>query len=232
MLLFRRISEVTQQLVSSTKMFRPELSLEQKISRVSASKTMLKNVEKFTMNVAYGDSQRFMFEENGTISLYHKSEKEKIPSTVLAWSCMSTINSSISRVDGRLDSTKYSNLLEQHVLPLRQKTTSNMIQYVHDWFPVHYSTAMKKYYSEHKKWLILLDWPRCFGDVMPVESLWKEMLNELTEKNVKVFSEQRLWEEINKVWQKVCTEDFVHRRLNDISVSLERVVKKNGDYVD
>ncbi|KAK4006986.1 hypothetical protein OUZ56_012140 [Daphnia magna] len=84
MLLFRRISEVTQQLVSSTKMFRPELSLEQKISRVSAEKTMLKNVEKYTMNVAYGDSQRFMFEENGTISLYHKSEKENIPSTVLA----------------------------------------------------------------------------------------------------------------------------------------------------
>lgn len=91
---------------------------------------------------------------------------------------------------------------------------------------------MKKYYSEHKNWLILLDWPRCFGDVMPVESLWKEMLNQLTEKNVKVFSEQRLWEEIFKVWQKVCTEDFVQRRLNDISVSLERVVKKNGDYVD
>ncbi|KAK4003559.1 hypothetical protein OUZ56_005316 [Daphnia magna] len=118
------------------------------------------------------------------------------------------MNSSISRVDGRLDSTKYSNLLEQHVLPLRQKTASNMIQYVHDWFPVHYSTAVKKI------------------------TYWKEMLNELTEKNVKVFSEQRLWEEIYKVWQKVCTEDFVQRRLNDISVSLERVVKKNGDYVD
>ncbi len=91
---------------------------------------------------------------------------------------------------------------------------------------------MKKYYSEHKNVLILLDWPRCFGDVMPVESLWKEMINELTENKIKVFSEQRLWEEMFKVWQKVCTEDFVIRRLNHISVSLEQVVKNRGDYVD
>lgn len=73
------------------------------------------------------------FEDNGTISLYHQSEKANIPNTVLAWSCMSTINSTISRVDGRLNSAKYSNLLENHVLPLREQTSSNMIQYVHDW---------------------------------------------------------------------------------------------------
>lgn len=67
---------------------------------------------------------------------------------------------------------------------------------------------------------------------MTVESLWKEMLNELTENKIKVFSETRLWEELFKVWQKVCTEDFVLRRLNQISVSLEQVVKNRGDYVD
>jgi hypothetical protein len=61
---------------------------------------------------------------------------------------------------------------------------------------------MKKYYSEHKNALILLDWPRCFGDVMPVESLWKQMLNNLTENKIKVFSENKLWEEIYKVWHK------------------------------
>ena len=140
-------------------MFRPELTYEQKISRVSAAKTILKNVEKYTMGAGYGDSQRFRynttfpqlflyvliihvtctplssiirFEDNGTISFYHKSEKEKIPNTVLAWNCMSTVNSTISRVDARLDSAKYSNLLEQHVIPLAPKTSWNMIQYVHD----------------------------------------------------------------------------------------------------
>jgi hypothetical protein len=59
-----------------------------------------------------------------------------------------------------------------------------------------------KYYSEHKNALILLDWPRCFRDVMPVESLWKQMLNNLTENKIKVFSENKLWEEIYKVWHK------------------------------
>jgi hypothetical protein len=99
-------------------------------------------------------------------------------------------------------------------------------------FPVHYSTAMKKYYGEHKNALILLDWPRCFGDVMPVESLWKQMLDELTENKIKVVSENKLWEEIHKVWHKICTADFVLRRLNHISVSLEQVVNNQGAYVD
>jgi hypothetical protein len=73
------------------------------------------------------------FEDNGTISFYHQSEKVNIPNTVLAWSCMSTMNSTISQVDGRLNSAKYSNLLEKNVLPLTEQTSSNMIQYVHDW---------------------------------------------------------------------------------------------------
>jgi hypothetical protein len=91
---------------------------------------------------------------------------------------------------------------------------------------------MKKFYSEKRNDLILLDWPRCFGDIMPVEWLWKVMINELNEKQIKVFSEQRLWEEIFKVWQKVCTKDFVFSLLNNITVNLERVVNNQGDYVD
>ena len=74
--------------------------------------------------------------------------------------------------------------------------------------------------------------PRCFGYVMPVEWLWKVMINELNENQIKVFSEQRLSEEIFKVWQKVCTKDFVFSLLNNITAILERVVKNQGDYVD
>ena len=62
-------------------------------------------------------------------------------------------------------------------------------------FPVHHSAAMKKFYSENRNDLILLDWPRCFGDIMmPVEWLWKVMIDKLNENQIKVFSEQRLWE--------------------------------------
>lgn len=93
---------------------------------------------------------------------------------------------------------------------------------------------MKKFYSENRNDLILLDWPRCFGDIMPVEWLWKVMINELNEKQIKVFSEQRLWEEIFKVWQKVCTKDFLcfQSSKQHYTVNLERVVKNQGDYVD
>jgi hypothetical protein len=42
-------------------MFRPELTYDQKISRVSAAKTIMKNVENYTMDVSYGDSQRFRY---------------------------------------------------------------------------------------------------------------------------------------------------------------------------
>ena len=95
-------------------------------------------------------------------------------------------------------------------------------------FPVHHSAAMKNFYSENRNHLSLLDWPRCFNDIMPVEWLWKVMIDKLNENQIKVFSE--LWEEIFKVWQKVCTKDFVFSLLNNITVNLERVVKNQGDY--
>jgi hypothetical protein len=44
-----------------TNIFRPELTYDQKISRVSAAKTIMKNVENYTMGVSYGDSQRFRY---------------------------------------------------------------------------------------------------------------------------------------------------------------------------
>ncbi len=143
-------------------MFRPELKHDKKISRLSAAKTILNNVEDYTgMGAAYGDSQRFRysathfcsflllsnylcvndiwtcfffrFAKDGTISCYNGSENENNPSTVLVWCCVSKIKSTISRVDGRLDSAKYSNLIAKNVIPLSEKTPSKMINYVQDW---------------------------------------------------------------------------------------------------
>ena len=90
---------------------------------------------------------------------------------------------------------------------------------------------MKKYYNEHKDQLTLLDWPRCFGDIMPVEPLWMEMLTELTENEIKVFTEESLWEHIFKAWQKVCTQDFV-QRVTNIEGPLKQLLVKRGEYVD
>ncbi len=73
-------------------------------------------------------------------------------------------------------------------------------------FSVHHSAAMKKYYNEHKDQLTLLDWPRCFGDIMPVEALWMEMLTELTENEIKVFTEQSLWQQI--LWRRTGMTKF------------------------
>ena len=91
---------------------------------------------------------------------------------------------------------------------------------------------MKRYYVEKKDVLVLPNWPRLFGDVMPLETLWMDMLANLTANNVTVDSEQQLWEVIEKVWHKLCTAAYVKQLFNKIPDSVERVVANRGEYIN
>jgi len=41
----------------------------------------------------------------------------------------------------------------------------------------------------HKENIVFLYWPKFFGDVMPVETVWCQILNEFNKENVKATNE-------------------------------------------
>jgi hypothetical protein len=82
--------------------------------------------------------------------------------------------------------------------------------------------------GEHKRSIIVVDWPKSFGDIMPLEQLWLEMSLKFTEENVKASSLGSLEREITSMWSKVCTAEFIEQLFNQIPVKLQQVLNNRG----
>ena len=72
-------------------------------------------------------------------------------------------------------------------------------------YPVHRSKSVNEFLAEHKGNIFVVDWPKSFGDIMPLEQLWLEMSIKFTEDNVTASSLGDLEREITSMWSKVCT---------------------------
>ena len=100
-------------------------------------------------------------------------------------------------------------------------------------FPVHRSKSVMEFAIRHKENIVFLYWPKSFGDVMPVETVWCQILNEFNKENVKATNEDSLWREVSMMWRKVCTEEYVNQLLQQIPLKLQKVVQCGGStYVD
>lgn len=64
---------------------------------------------------------------------------------------------------------------------------------------------------EHEGTIVILDWPKSFGDVMPVETVWLKMITKFTHENVTATRKEGLWREVSMMWQKVCHVEYVHQ---------------------
>jgi len=79
----------------------------------------------------------------------------------------------------------------------------------------------------------ILEWPKSFGDIMPLETVWLEMMNQFTKAGVTTNTEEGLWREVSGMWQKVCHVEYVHKLISQIPLKLKNVNDCHGSkYVD
>ncbi|EFX68916.1 hypothetical protein DAPPUDRAFT_114148 [Daphnia pulex] len=151
-------------------MFCSKVNDDIRIIREEGATRCLRNLHQYEENVTYCDTQRFRKRRaKHCACLGHDSSPAQ--------------ESAICRVKGKFDSNHYKNILRQYVLPL---CLSERIGLVHDWFPVHRSKAVNEFLGEHKSSIFVVDWPKSFGDIMPLEQLWLEMSLKFTEENAKL----------------------------------------------
>ncbi|KZS06577.1 Uncharacterized protein APZ42_029919 [Daphnia magna] len=162
-------------------MFRTKVNEDIRIIRREGAKRCLRNLHQYVENVTYCDTQRFSYDEKGNIALNFGSEKEEA-NTVLVWCMISSFAqmSALCRVNGKFDSNNYKNILWQ--------------------YPVHRRKSVNEFLAEHKRNIFVVDLPKSFGDIMPLEQLWLEMSIKFTEENVKASSLCGLEREITSMW--------------------------------
>ena len=127
----------------------------------------------------------FSYNARGEISLYSGAHHANIPNSVPVWGAISggSFNNVLKKLDGRLDSRQYIECLNENVVPYCQKKSL-----VHDYFPVHTARSVKQF-LESNSVTVLQDWPRKSGDIMPLETVWLDIIERLTESNIVAFNE-------------------------------------------
>jgi len=120
---------------------------------------------------------------------------------------------------GKLILNKYYNWLNNHINFLYR-------------YPVHRSKSVMQFVAETKN-ILFVDWPKYFGDLMPVETVWMQMSNNFATENLKATNEESLWREVSTMWEKVCTDDFIDQLFQDFPMKLKKIEQFGGlSYVD
>ncbi|CAH1979621.1 unnamed protein product [Acanthoscelides obtectus] len=125
--------------------------------------------------------------------------------SVMVWGCMSASGVGEMFVcEGRMDATKYINVLENALLPsftaLYGDTNMNGVKFQQDNAPCHKAARTMAWFRENC--IELLDWPAQSPDLNPIEHLWGLLKRKIRRHT---FLKRRLREEWNALTYEECT---------------------------
>jgi len=118
-----------------------------------------------------------------------------------------------------MDSIKYSEILEEKIVPL-MKTNKNYI-YQQDNAPYHVSYKMGSFFSKNK--IELMYWPPNSPDINPIENIWNLIKNTVRKKYYN--SKKEMIDEITKILL-----NFPIEQINNLIDSMDNRISMLYDY--
>ncbi|GBO09040.1 Transposable element Tc3 transposase [Araneus ventricosus] len=101
-------------------------------------------------------------------------------------------------LDGRQNSHKYIETLENHLMPFAENIGGRNWLYQHDDAPIHISNATKNYLNS--KNVTVLEWPLMSPDLNPIENVWGIMSRKIYENGGQFYSVNALKTAIESAW--------------------------------
>lgn len=129
----------------------------------------------------------------------------------------------IRKIDGRLNTKQYINFLNEFIWPETQNGQRDIFL-VHDKFPVHHARAVQTWLGKHER-IGVVPWPPNFGDVMPFESLWNDMLNDVC--NMSCKSPDDMWDNLKYCFEQF-DQDYLEKLFKNIPSLLQSVFENDG----
>ncbi|GBM47376.1 Transposable element Tc3 transposase [Araneus ventricosus] len=120
-------------------------------------------------------------------------------------------------LDGRQNSPKYIETLENHLMPFAGNIGVGNWEYQHDNAPIHTSIAMNIYLNS--KSVTVLEWPPVSPELNPIENVWCIMSRKVYEKGGQFYSVNGLKRAIESAWY-----NFELEILQTLIMSLEKHV--------
>ncbi|XP_045032363.1 uncharacterized protein LOC123474368 [Daphnia magna] len=216
-------------------MLRRELNEEGKYSRLQFAIKYCSMPVSYWDCVCFLDEARFCFDDNGLVSLHKGSERVNILNSVPVCASLGfSVPNVITKIKGRIDTEQYISFLNTCVYPsaVEKFSKESPILLIHDHYPVHTATAVRKWLQNRSNIAVLTDWPRNFGDLMPLVNTWKIIVEKVNESPVTISSTSVLWDEVFKIWSNVVDKEYVDSITKSVSHKLKEVVKCHGGWTD
>lgn len=174
------------------------------------------------------------YNEEGIVSLHQGTERLNIQNSVPIWATFgSSVPNVVQEIDGRINTNSYIGFLQTFVYPTAMDQFSNVspLIVIHDHYPVHTARAVKHWLKKKSNILVLDEWPRNFGDLMPFEKVWRIIAAKINERKIPIASNTQLWNELSIMWSDEVNEEFVSQELKAFPTKLNDVVKNSVDWI-
>ena len=163
-------------------------------------------------SVLFTDESKVSIGNDGALYVWRREGEEFLPeccdrtvqhaASVMVWASMCwhgfTLGSLV-KLEGRLDSTAYQQVLEEHMLTDAAALIGDDFVFQQDNAPIHTSRSTRQWLRQHD--VTLLDWPPKSPDANPIENLWHELKTAANRREPRTAAE--LWNALQEAWQQI-----------------------------
>jgi transposase len=189
--------------------------------------------------VLFTDEKKFNLDGPDGMKYYwhdKRKKKETFPRRVaggggvMVWAGISFFwKTDLAIIPGRMDSKKYQNILDEHLMPFIQQLGHSNVIFQQDNAPVHVSQSTKAWLES--KNIDYLEWPALSPDLNPIENLWGILVKEVY-KDGRFFSTVlELKNAISESWTQI-DQNLIKRLINTMEKRVNEVIDKNGQSIN
>ena len=132
------------------------------------------------------------------------------------------------RIEGRLTSEKYIEILENHLLPYIAEMFPgvNRVPFLQDRSPIHTSNAVMEWFREHPE-IELIPWPSKGADLNPIENIWGAMVQDFDARHEQTSDE--LFNVVYRLWNSYAdNENYYLKLVKSMPRRLRDCIEANG----
>jgi transposase len=130
-------------------------------------------------------------------------------------------------VSGTLNSDRYTQLIESHLLPWMTETNCQGHLFQQDNAPCHVSRQSRSFFEA--KHIQILDWPSNSPDLNPIENIWGILKNSIEKRGPKSLSELEAM--VMEEWIKIPAQTIVNT-IQSLHTRIKQVLDRNGEKCD
>ena len=161
-------------------------------------------------NVLFSDKSKVSLGSDGALYVWRRRGEEFLPeccdrtvqhaASVMVWGSMCWHGvGSLVKLEGRLNSTAYQRVLEEHMIADAEAMIGEDFVFQQDNAPIHTSRSTRQWLREHD--VTLLEWPPKSPDANPIENLWRDM--KTAANRFQPTTSDELWDALQEAWQQI-----------------------------